>query len=115
MADLAQIFRNMPDMDELFEDSADGTFYGCEVPSARGPARFILNKSDISQNMRWLWAHDEETLAFFDELATKANLLSILGDVDGRVGDLMLYAASFIIVKGTGLDDKETLRHADMG
>merc|ERR1719453_530788 len=27
----------------------------------------------------------------------------------------MLYAASFIIVKGTKLEDEETLRHADMG
>ena len=27
----------------------------------------------------------------------------------------MLYAASFIVVKGTELKDTETLRHADMG
>jgi len=115
MADLAEVWRNMPDMEELFEDSADGTFYGCEVPSSRGPARFILNKSAISENMRWLWAHDEETLALFDELASRANLLPVLGEVDGRADDLMLYAASFIVVKGTKLDEKETVRHADMG
>jgi len=115
MAELAEIFRNMPDMDELFEDTADGTFYGCEVPTPNGGARFICNKSAISENMRWLWAHDEETLALFDDLARKANLLSVLGDVDGRAEDLMLYSASFIIVKGTHLGDKETLRHADMG
>ena len=29
----------------------DGTFYGCEVPSPRGPVRFILNKSDIFAEM----------------------------------------------------------------
>lgn len=114
MADLGQIWRNMPDMEELFEESADGTFYGCEVPSHRGPARFILNSSAISQNMRWLWVYDEETLALFDELALKTNLLSVLGGVDDRVGDLMLYSASFIVVKGPRLGDAETLRHADM-
>merc|ERR1719424_653280 len=102
-------------MDELFEDSKDGEFFGCEVPSPRGPARFILNKSAISENMRWVWAHDEETLALFDELASKARLVETLGTVDGRSNDLMLYAASFIIVKGTRLEDRETLRHADMG
>eukprot|EP00930_Biecheleria_cincta_P002266 TRINITY_DN103286_c0_g1_i1.p1 TRINITY_DN103286_c0_g1~~TRINITY_DN103286_c0_g1_i1.p1 ORF type:complete len:398 (-),score=58.04 TRINITY_DN103286_c0_g1_i1:232-1344(-) len=114
MADLAQVFRNMPDMDELFEESADGSFMGCEVPGPR-PARFILNKSAISENMRWFWAYDEETLALFDELAKKANLLPALEAVDGRAGNLMLYAASFIVVKGTKLGDSETLRHADMG
>lgn len=115
MADLSQIFRNMPDMQEIFDDTADGTFYGCQAPTARGDACFIVNKSAISGNMRWFWAYDEETLARFEELAVKANLLSILGEVDGRVGDLMLYAASFIVVRGPKLDDKETLRHADMG
>lgn len=115
MADLAQIFRNMPDMEELFEDSADGTFYGCEVPSPRGPACFVLNKSAVSESMRWLWAYDEETLALFDELALRANLAPVLGAVDGRVDDLMLYAASFIVVRGTKLEDREVSRHADMG
>jgi len=115
MAELAEIFRNMPDMEELFEDTADGTFYGCEVPSPRGGARFILNKSAISENMRWLWAHDEETLALFDEFAAAANLVPVLNAVDGSRQDLMLYAGSFIIVKGTQLADAETTRHADLG
>jgi len=114
IADLAQIFRNLPDIEELFEDSTEGSI-GCEAPSAGGPARFILNKSKISENMRWLWAYDEDTLARFDEFVSKANLLSVLGNVDGRADDLMLYSASFIIVKGSKLEDSETLQHLDMG
>jgi hypothetical protein len=115
LAEVAQIFRNMPDMDELFEDSKDGEVFGCEIEGPRGPARFICNRSAISENMRWLWAHDEETLSLFDDIASKANLLSYLGDAAGSVDDLMLYAASFIVVKGGELQDQETLRHADMG
>jgi len=116
MADLVHTFHNFPDIAELFDDTADGSFMGAEVPAPRGTtARFIVNRSAISENMRWLWAHDEETLALFDDLARKSNLLSVLGDVDGRGGNMMLYAASFIIVKGASLGDKETLRHADMG
>mmetsp|Transcript_68809 Transcript_68809/g.222361 ORF Transcript_68809/g.222361 Transcript_68809/m.222361 type:complete len:307 (-) Transcript_68809:7-927(-) len=115
MADVLQTWRNMPDIDELFEDTAEGDFVGCEVPTPCGTARFIVNKSAISHSMRWFWAHDEETLSLFDELAAKAKLLDALGKVDDRDEDLMLYAASFIIVKGTTLKDEETLRHADMG
>ncbi|CAK0872082.1 unnamed protein product [Prorocentrum cordatum] len=96
MADLMQTWRNMPDIGELFEETAGGDFVGCEVPSPRGTARFVVNRSAISESMRWFWAYDEETLALFDELASRARLVETLGKVDGRSDDLMLYAGSLI-------------------